>query len=303
MAPHREARRPPPTFSRCPAHRAWHAGWRRHRNPAAAGNPRPCAVGQSHRPVHRRNAAGPAPARAPSSRRRRPRPVPRTPQRPSPRPARASPARPGSAAARNRTWPARAPGWPRSGRRPASLRRPSARPPPRPRPARCRARPACRPVPCANARAAPAGPAHAGPGWAPAGAGGCVRCRPAYPGAPDHHCIRPKAPVRSGLGVFFFRILLDDGGCELLAQRGLDLGGNRRVVLEVLAGVLLALTDALAVAAVPGTGLLDQLGVHAHVDQFALAADALAIEDLGDDLLERWRHLVLDHLDLGLVAD
>src|SRR5690606_15670028 len=80
-------------------------------------------------------------------------------------------------------------------------------------------------------------------------------------------------------------------------------GGDGRVVLEVLARVLLALADAFAVAAVPGTGLFDQLGVHAHVDQFALAADAFAVEDLGDDLLARRGHLVLDHLDLGLVAD
>src|SRR5690606_10670379 len=61
--------------------------------------------------------------------------------------------------------------------------------------------------------------------------------------------------------------------------------------------------DALFAVAVPGAGLLDQLGFHAHVDQFAFAADAFAIQDLGDDLLERRRQLVLDDLDLGLVAD
>src|SRR3990170_810031 len=65
----------------------------------------------------------------------------------------------------------------------------------------------------------------------------------------------------------------------------------------------LALADALAVAAVPGAGLLHQLGIHAHVDQLALAADALAVQDLGEHLLQRGRHLVLDHFDLGLVAN
>src|SRR3546814_5298207 len=107
---------------------------------------------------------------------------------------------------------------------------------------------------------------------------------------------------RSGLRALFGR-LRHHLRRELLAQGRLDPGSHRRVVLEVLAGVLLALADAFAVAAVPGAGLLDQLGVHAQVDQLAFAADALAVEDLGDDLLERRRHLVLDHLDLGLVAD
>src|SRR5690606_40335745 len=55
--------------------------------------------------------------------------------------------------------------------------------------------------------------------------------------------------------------------------------------------------------AVPGASALDQLGFHAHLDQFAFARDAFAIEDLGDHLLERRRQLVLDDLDPGLVAD
>src|SRR5690606_40927584 len=153
---------------------------------------------------------------------------------------------------------------------------------------------------CVNARAGPAGPARAGPGSAPAGAACAGLHRPARPALVGD---RRGTRAGSGLGVFFFPGLLHHGGRELLTQRGLDLGGDGRVVLEVLARVLLALADAFAVAAVPGTGLFDQLGVHAHVDQFALAADAFAVEDLGDDLLERRCHLVLDHLDLGLVAD
>src|SRR5690606_29717994 len=139
--------------------------------------------------------------------------------------------------------------------------------------------------------------------WAPAGAACAGLHRwPAHQ-APARRGDCPGTRAGSGLGVVFFLGLGRDRGGELLAQGGLDPGGHRRVVLEVLTGVLLALADALAVTAVPGAGLLDQLGIHAHVDDLALAADALAVEDLGDDLLERRRHLVLDHLDLGLVAD
>src|SRR5690606_30394150 len=100
-------------------------------------------------------------------------------------------------------------------------------------------------------------------------------------------------------------IVLFAGGLrhELLAQYAFDAVRDRRVRLQELAGILLALADALVVAAVPGTRALDQTSVHAHADQLAFARDALAIEDLGDDLLERRCQLVLDHLDLGLVAD
>src|SRR5678816_3719022 len=87
------------------------------------------------------------------------------------------------------------------------------------------------------------------------------------------------------------------------AQLVLDVLGDSRVVLQVLARVVLALADAFAAVAVPGAGLVDDLVVAAHVDQFALTADALAVEDLGDDLLERRRELVLDDLDARLVAD
>src|SRR5690606_35563668 len=90
-----------------------------------------------------------------------------------------------------------------------------------------------------------------------------------------------------GLGLVGFLVTLGLGGLELLAQLGLEPLGHLRVLLEVVAGVLLALADALAAVAVPGAGLVDELGVHAHVDQLAFPADALAVQDLGDDLLER----------------
>src|SRR5690606_1161512 len=109
----------------------------------------------------------------------------------------------------------------------------------------------------------------------------------------------------SGIGFIAVVVLTRAGlgGHELLAQFRLEPLGDRGVLLEVLPGVLLALADPLLAHAVPGARLLHQLGLHAHVDQLALAGDALAVQDLGDDLLERRRHLVLDDLDLGLVAD
>src|SRR5690606_804177 len=180
----------------------------------------------------------------------------------------------------------------------------------------------CAPAPCANARGEPAGPSRAAPAKAPAAAGGAPR-RP----APRLHragracrgrCRTLPAPC-SGRGVLRLAALAARGDRRFAivpgfvrggddrrhpgAQLGLEAFGHRHVLLQVLAGVLLALADALVAVAVPGTRLLHEPGIHAHVDQLALAADALAVEDLGDDLLERRRHLVLDHLDAGLVAD
>src|SRR6218665_1398019 len=113
----------------------------------------------------------------------------------------------------------------------------------------------------------------------------------------------PRSASASGFVVVLVFRAAGLGGLELLAQFRFQLCRDCRVLAQVGAGVVLALADALVAVAVPGTGFLDQLGVHAHVDQFPLAADALAVQDLGDHLLERRRQLVLDHLDLGLVAD
>src|SRR3546814_7570829 len=91
---------------------------------------------------------------------------------------------------------------------------------------------------------------------------------PSSAGVPDPCSGTPWRPMedtrRSGLRALFGR-LLHHLRRELLAQGRLDPGSHRRIVLEVLAGVLLALADAFAVAAVPGPGLSAQLGVHAPV--------------------------------------
>ena len=90
---------------------------------------------------------------------------------------------------------------------------------------------------------------------------------------------------------------------ELLLDLLLELVGEVGVVLEEGAGVLLALAELVAVVGVPGAGLADEALLDAHVDQAALAGDALAVEDVELGLLERRAHLVLDDLAPGAVAD
>ncbi len=90
---------------------------------------------------------------------------------------------------------------------------------------------------------------------------------------------------------------------KLLADTGLDGARQLRVLLEIVAHIVLALTDAVTVVAVPGAGLLDDAGGHPEVDDLALPGDALAVEDVELRLPEGRGHLVLDYLDLGLVAD
>src|SRR5206468_196114 len=72
---------------------------------------------------------------------------------------------------------------------------------------------------------------------------------------------------------------------------------------QELAGIVLALTDALALVAVPGTGLLDDALGRAHVDDFALTRDALAVHDFEFGFAKRRSDLVLHDLHARLVAD
>src|SRR5262245_51395343 len=96
-------------------------------------------------------------------------------------------------------------------------------------------------------------------------------------------------------------LLGDEAG--VLADGGLDLGGDVGIVLEEELGVLAALADALAVVGEPGARLLHHAGLDPEVDELAVLRHALAVHDVELDLLERRRELVLDHLDPGLVAD
>ena len=47
---------------------------------------------------------------------------------------------------------------------------------------------------------------------------------------------------------------------------------------------------------------VNDAGLDAEIDKFAVLGNALAIHDVEFDLLEGRSHLVLDHLDAGLVA-
>src|SRR5690606_25218571 len=77
----------------------------------------------------------------------------------------------------------------------------------------------------------------------------------------------------------------------------LDLEGGVGVVAEKVLGVLAALADALVAEGVPGAGFFDHAGLYAEIDQLAPLGDAFAVHDVEFDLPERWRHLVLHHLD------
>src|SRR5215467_12459551 len=83
----------------------------------------------------------------------------------------------------------------------------------------------------------------------------------------------------------------------------LDCRRHLGIVLEELLGVLAALADALAIVGEPGAGLLHDARLHTEIQELATLGDALAVHDVELDHLERRRHLVLDHLDAGLVAD
>src|SRR5918998_1472718 len=101
----------------------------------------------------------------------------------------------------------------------------------------------------------------------------------------------------------------DDRGIErradaqLLLDLLLDLVGKVGVVLQEVAGVLLALPELVALVRVPSTGLLDHALLDTHVDEPALAAEALTPQDVELGLLEGRRDLVLDDLDAGPAAD
>src|ERR1041384_7211570 len=93
------------------------------------------------------------------------------------------------------------------------------------------------------------------------------------------------------------------GGAGLLADLALDLARQRRVFLQEVARVVLALAEPVAVVDVPGARLLQHAVQHADLQHLALARDAVAVEDVELGVPERRRHLVLHHLDAGLGAD
>src|SRR5260221_819953 len=90
---------------------------------------------------------------------------------------------------------------------------------------------------------------------------------------------------------------------ELLADLRLDLGGELRVFLQEIAGVVLALADAVLLVLVPGTGFVDHAAGDAELQNLALEGHPFAVENIEQRLAERRRDLVLHHLHAGLRAD
>ena len=82
-----------------------------------------------------------------------------------------------------------------------------------------------------------------------------------------------------------------------------DLDGQFAIFAQEFACVVTALPDFFALVGVPRTGLVDDLGSHAHVDDFSVAADAFAKQNIEFSGFEGWRHFVFHHFDFGLVAD
>src|SRR5205807_10457705 len=78
-----------------------------------------------------------------------------------------------------------------------------------------------------------------------------------------------------------------------------DLG----VLAEERLGVLAALAELLTLVGEPRSGLLDETEIDPHVEQRALAADALAVHDVELRLTERRTDLALHDFDAGSVAD
>src|SRR5262249_3404911 len=90
---------------------------------------------------------------------------------------------------------------------------------------------------------------------------------------------------------------------ESVAELGLEIRQNHRIVLQPLLGVLASLSDPLTLEGVPGPGLLDQAVVDASVQHAARLRDAFTVQNVELRLAERLRELVLDRLDLGPDAE
>src|SRR5687768_6022740 len=74
---------------------------------------------------------------------------------------------------------------------------------------------------------------------------------------------------------------------SVVADLGVDLVGDFRMLSQVFTGIVLALADLLALVAVPGTGFFHQLEIGTHLDDLAFARDAFAVQDVELSLLER----------------
>src|ERR1700727_1366687 len=117
----------------------------------------------------------------------------------------------------------------------------------------------------------------------------------------------PKGSQSGFFGVVLFRPRIFENTLgdqsRILPNGVLDLVGRLFIRLQEGFGVFPALAQPYAVERKPGARLLHHAGLDAKVDQFADLGHAFAIHDVELNLLERRRHLILDHLDPRLVAD
>src|ERR1700757_86831 len=96
--------------------------------------------------------------------------------------------------------------------------------------------------------------------------------------------LRRLLAVGVALGIAGENLLGDQAG--VLADRGLDLGGDVGVGLQERLGVLAALAEALAVIGEPRAGFLYDAGLDAEIEDLAHLGDALTVHDVELDLLE-----------------
>ena len=82
-----------------------------------------------------------------------------------------------------------------------------------------------------------------------------------------------------------------------------DFGHEDRIIAEEEFGVFPTLADTLVAIGVPGTGLLDDVGLGGQVHQERGVADAFVEHDVELGLAERRGDLVLDDLHPDVVAD
>src|SRR5437773_639372 len=119
--------------------------------------------------------------------------------------------------------------------------------------------------------------------------------------APDEKPERPRFQLRGRVRRVFHLLFCPLSGGKLLdllvfgrfgrgdrarradaglgADLGFDLAGERRVLLEEVARVVLALAEAVAIVDVPGARLLEHAEVDADLEHLAFARDALAEHD------------------------
>src|SRR5581483_199430 len=106
--------------------------------------------------------------------------------------------------------------------------------------------------------------------------------------------------LRHGLSGVRTRGRLDH---HLLADPRFDFRRRFRMLLQIIARVLLTLTDTILLIGIPGARFLDDVLLRANVDQLAGLGDALIIKNIEFALLEGRSQLVFDHFNARLTPD